>query len=160
MPFTSPGMMKSVGSLDEESTTGRVKDRQMDSAIIYAEVTMRALSLKTSYDTVLAYNNASTDSQKETKRMYELAESCFALGRLPQLLTSAQLAATGLIKTFEVGKESRTFASQNEKDAIAANWIKQAYDALSKYLDTSVTDSAGTKQAFVSKNKSVSVMSI
>jgi hypothetical protein len=137
-----------------------VNDTQIDAAIKYATTALKGLSLKVSYDTVLAYTESSSDEEQAMRAAYVDAESCLALSRLLPVLTGAQLAQTGLVETVTVGKEVRNYVSASTRQAITENWRKQAMEFLAPYLLTSQLDAGGQVDAFVSKDKRISIAAI
>lgn len=152
MPLATLATVRAIGSLDSSAGTGVVGDAQINAAITFA--TKRMAMLLADYATIAA----GTASQQ--KQDYTDAESCFAMARLPELLTSAQLAATGIVKTIDKGKETRSFVSKADRQEIRDYWEEQAFIHIRSWLATSVTDSAGEKIAATSKDKKFSVMAI
>lgn len=155
MSFTDKDTVRATSAMAGASVSGKVKDEQIDAAIPFAETELR----KTigDYDTVLAYSNSSTAAQIKQKAAYKIAESCFALGFVAKILTSAQLAASGFVKTIDIGKETRTFVSDSDRDQVIGMWRTMAMDKLRDYLETDRTDEdTGEVVGFDSKDRKLS----
>lgn len=161
MSFTTPGIVRKVGSLSKLPAAGHVTDDQIDAAILSAEVQMRSrIVLVTDYDTVLAYTDEATAAQKKQKKAYTRAEACFAMAAMPNILTSSQLASTGLIQNVQIGKETRSFSFDSEKQKISDNWISQAELALRDYIVTQIKNSDGKTDIFMAKSSNFAVGAI
>jgi hypothetical protein len=117
--------VRSAGALTDSTISGKVNDTQIDTAITFAVSKMREVQSD--------YDDTAIGSEEEKKSDYMLAESLFAVSALPRVLTSVQLAQTGLVSVIERGEEKRTIGDKEEEKKIQEYFEREAMNILAKY---------------------------
>jgi hypothetical protein len=153
-------VVRTAGGLLSESFGGAT-DAQINASLAIAQRHMKNLLTKAVYLIVSAYDNSSTDQEKEKKEAFLQAEARLGIAYLPVILTNTQLQQTGFKSEAEIGRARTKFGPGDENDIISDFWISEAMLLLSPYQDKSYFDQAtGQEYGFESDDQSFTMLSI
>lgn len=150
--FTDPRHIQSVGSLDP-ADSGSASVSQLNAALLFGQRRMLDFVTESDYQTARDYTSGATAEQLTKQERYKLAEACLALASLPKVLSSSQLAKTGLTNEIELGKTVTRFSSQEEGQKITEKWEREALGFLAPYLSSEKLNAdTGDVEAVTSKS--------
>jgi hypothetical protein len=153
MSLATSDSVREAASLAEATLSGRVKDEQINAALPFAQERMQELI--TDYDDVVLLE---VDNDKRIA--YKRAESLLAASFLPKVLTSVQLAATGIVSFLQRGEEKRTVGDEKAEEKIQAFFEGEALRVLRRYRSADILDDAGKVIGVKSKKSKFSMMAI
>jgi hypothetical protein len=159
-PIATATHVRTAGGLLSESSGGAT-DTQINASLVIAQRHMKNLLTKVVYLAVSAFDNSSTDEEKEKKEACIQAEARFAIAYLPLILTNTQLQQTGFKSEAEIGRARTKFGNPDENDIISDFWISEAMLLLSPYQDKSYYDqTTGEEYGYESDDESLTILSI
>jgi hypothetical protein len=153
MSLATSDSVREAASLAEATLSGRVKNEQINAALPFAQERMQELI--SDYDDVVLLE---VDDDKRIA--YKRAESLLAASYLPKVLTSVQLAATGIVSFLQRGEEKRTIGDKKVEEKIQTFFEGEALRILRRYRSADILDDAGEVIGVKSKKGKFSMMAI
>lgn len=130
---------QALGSPSDQ--TAAATDDQLNAALRLGAFRMREITGDL-YDEVYGYNGL-VEWKRKRLQDFTFAESCFALGALPQVLAGAQKSKTGVKRSSKIGDATTEFASADDGQNERQVWEADGYRALAPYLTTKITGDSG-----------------